>query len=97
MNKTVRFLPPANKNKIRQVPCKGLVFIKYNTETDFEIQKISNIKAFEKLIPDSWLSQEVKNVDIFLHWFSSLPCYEITYANNDTMITEVSKLFNDVL
>lgn len=97
LNKTVRFLPPKNENAIESVPCKGLIFIKYDKNIEFELTKISNVKAFEKLIPDSWLSPISKNVDSFLEWFVDIPCYEITYSDNDRMISEVSKLFKNVL
>lgn len=97
LKKIVRFLPPKNQNSITDVPCKGFVFIKYDSTVDFEIAEISSIEAFEKLIPDSWLSPIPENAKTFLNWFSTIPCYKITYANNDKMISEVSKLFSHVL
>jgi hypothetical protein len=97
LNKIVRFLPPKNKQGIAQVPCKSFVFIKYDKEATFELTKLSNATAFEKLIPDSWLSPIAKNVTAFLDWFSEIPCYSIRYSDNDKMITEVSKLFQNVL
>lgn len=97
LNKIVRFLPPKNDKAINQVPCIGFVFIKYDKNIEFEITKISNIDAFENLIPDSWLSPIIENVDAFLNWYSDIPCYKITYSNNDKMISEVSKLFTDVI
>lgn len=97
LKKIVRFLPPKNENAITNVPCKGFVFIKYDSAVDFELTQISSIEAFEKLVPDSWLSPIPKNVNSFLNWFSTIPCYRITYSNNDRMISEVSKLFTNVL
>ena len=74
-----------------------MVFIKYNKDVDFEFEQISNINAFEKLIPDSWISQKQENVSIFLDWFSSLPCYELTYSDNQKMIDTMSKVINNEL
>lgn len=97
LKKIVRFLPPKNEKAIVNVPCKGFVFIKYDKEVDFQLTEISSIEAFEKLVPDSWLSPIYENVDAFLSWFATIPCYKITYANNEHMIAEVSKLFDNVL
>ena len=97
LNKIVRYLPPNNKDYTTYLPCKALIFIKYIADSDLEINKISNIIAFEKLVPDSWLSTEIENAKTFLDWFSNLPCYEITYSNNEKMIDTVSKIFKDEL
>ena len=97
LNKIVRYLPTNNINHKLKQPCKALVFIKYQKESDLVINKISNIDAFEQLIPDSWLSPIQENVEIFLNWFSKLPCYQLTYSNNEKMIATVSKIFNDEL
>ena len=97
LNKTVRYLPPKDSNYQKNYPCKALVFIKYDTHTEFEFKQVSNIIAFEKLIPDSWISQNAKNVGIFLDWFSLLPCYELTYSDNQKMIDAIYKLFEDEL
>ncbi len=97
LNKIVRYLPTNNANYNLKKTCKALVFIKYEKDTGLIIQKISNINAFEQLVPDSWLSPIADNVQIFLDWFSKLPCYQLTYSNNTTMINTVHKIFNDDL
>ncbi len=97
LKKIVRFLPPKNKNAIVNVPCKGFVFIKYDSTVDFELTQISSVEAFEKLVPDSWLSPISENVHSFLNWFSTIQCHKITYSNINKMISEVSKLFANVL
>ncbi len=97
LNKVVRYLPPKDPNYKKSFPCKALIFIKYQKDVDFELEKISNLQAFESLIPDSWISSISENVTVFLDWFSSLPCYQLTYSNNELMIDSVRKLFEDDL
>lgn len=97
LNKVVRFLPPKNLNYDLKLPCKALIFIKYNSNIELKINKISKIEAFQKLIPDSWISPAKKNATIFLDWFLELPCYQLVYSNNKKMIESVSKIFNDEL
>ncbi|CAM1352515.1 hypothetical protein [Tenacibaculum insulae] len=97
LNKIVRYLIPNNTNYKQHLPCKALVFIKYKKDSDLHISKISNIKAFEQLVPDSWLSPLQKNAEKFLEWFEKLPCYQLTYSNNQKMITTVHQIFNNEL
>ena len=93
LNKTVRYLPPKNINYQEKNLCKALVFIKYDSKTDFEISKISSLEAFEKLVPDSWISPIPKNATTFLEWFEKLPCYQLTYSNNKKMYAAVKDIF----
>lgn len=97
LNKTVRYLPPKEINYHNKYPCKALVFIKYDSGIEFNLQQISSINAFEKLIPDSWISSISENVSIFLEWFSALPCYQITYSNNELMYDAIRTIFKDEL
>jgi len=97
LNKIVRYLEPNNNNFFAHLPCNDLVFITYEKEADIRCHKITKIDAFQQLVPDSWLSPIEKNTKVFLDWFVSLNCYQITYSNNDKMIQTVSKIFaNDL-
>lgn len=97
LNKIVRYLPPKDIDYAKSYPCKALIFIKYDQNIDLDLTQISNLKAFENLIPDSWISPIPENVTVFLNWFSSLPCYQLTYSNNEKMISAVKKIFQDDL
>ena len=97
LHQIVRYLPPNNTNYKKHLPCKALIFIKYESESDLVLNKISKLNAFEKLVPDSWLSPIKENASIFLNWFSRIPCYEIIYSDNTKMIEAVTKLFADDL
>ena len=95
--KIVRYLKPNNNDFSSHLPCKGLVFIKYIKDAPLSCEKIDKITAFQKLVPDSWLSPIKENVAIFLDWFAALDCFELTYSNNTEMVAQVSKLFRDEL
>ena len=97
LNKIVRYLKPNNTNYSSYLPCKDLVFIKYKKDSILNCTKISNINAFQQLVPDSWLSPIEKNAKTFLDWFSNLSCYQITYSENDKMVNTVSKIFDNEL
>ena len=97
LNKIVRFLPPNNADYTRHLPCKALIFIEYQKSSDLIIKKIDKMSAFQQLVPDSWLSPIPKNASTFLDWFTNLPCYQLTYSNNQKMVKTVAKIFaNDL-
>ncbi|REH54752.1 hypothetical protein C7448_102277 [Tenacibaculum gallaicum] len=97
LNKTVRYLPTNNHDYSLKLPCKALIFIKYQKGSNLIINKISSITAFEQLVPDSWLSPIPQNAKLFLDWFEKLPCYQLTYSDNEKMIETVKKIFADEL
>ncbi|WP_397447341.1 hypothetical protein [Polaribacter sp. R77954] len=95
LNKIVRYLKPNNTDYLQHLPCNDLIFIKYEKDSGLSCKKISKIDAFQQLIPDSWLSPITKNAQVFLDWFDSLNCYQLTYSENEKMIATVSKIFDD--
>jgi serine kinase of HPr protein (carbohydrate metabolism regulator) len=97
LNKIVRYLKPNNLDFKAHLPCNDLVFIKYQKEAKLVYTKISNIEAFQQLVPDSWLSPIKENAEVFLNWFEKINCYQLTYSNNKEMIETVSKIFKNDL
>ena len=97
LNKIVRYLPPKEIKYNIQSSCKAFIFIKYDKNIELEVTLISKTYGFEQLIPDSWISPLKNNVNLFLDWFLELPCYQLTYSDNEKMIETVSKIFNDEL
>jgi hypothetical protein len=97
LNKIVRYLKPNNTNFLSHLPCKDLVFIKYEKNSALKFDKIAKIDAFQQLVPDAWLSPIKENAHVFLDWFGTLNCYQITYSDNNEMIASVAKVFNDKL
>lgn len=96
-DKTVRYLsnPDWAIGIPKKVPCKALVFIKYDPGSDLKFNNLPKDIAFQKLIPDSWISPLGKNAERFLDWFAKLPCYQLTYSDNRKMADTVKKLFQD--
>ena len=95
LNKRVRYLPPNYTDAQTHLACKDLVFIKYQKDVALSFSKMSKQKAFEQLVPDSWLSPKKENATTFLEWFATLNCYQITYSQTNEMIASVTKIFND--
>ena len=94
LNKIVRYLKPNNTDFLSHLPCKDLIFIKYEKNSALKYVKLSKAAAFQRLVPDSWLSPIKENAQLFLNWFASLNCYLITYSENEKMLETVSEIFS---
>ena len=99
LDKTVRYLPPYHhfENQSLSYPCKALVFVKYKNDSGLTIQKMTQDLAFQLLVPDSWISPLPENASRFLDWFLKLPCYQLTYSDNELMLKTIDQLFRDDL
>ena len=99
MDKTVRYLPPElqSAGPAGGYLCRALVFVSYKEQSGMVLEKLSKDIAFQKLVPDSWISPVKENAERFLDWFLSLPCYRLTYSDHEKMVAEIQKLFNDDL
>ncbi|MEN8745601.1 MAG: hypothetical protein ABF302_03645 [Polaribacter sp.] len=95
LHKIVRYLKPNTTDFTQHLPCRELIFIKYEKDAALAFSRINKITAFSQLIPDSWISPKKENTQVFLDWFESLNCYQLTYSNNDEMIQTVSKIFDN--
>lgn len=96
LDKTFRYLPPNESNPI-SVPCKALVFIKYDENSGFQIEPMTKEKAFQQLVPDSWISPKRENAGRFVDWFLNIPSYQIRYDDNHQMIQAVKNMLRDEL
>lgn len=92
MNKTVRYLAPKVRSNSASRQVKSLVFIKYDSAIDFEFSPMDKHIAFQHLVVDSWLSPQEENARFFLDWMADLPCYLLSYSNNEKMIEKIKEL-----
>jgi len=44
-------------------------------------------------VPDSWISPLGENAAHFLDWFLALPCYQLTYSDNEQMVKTIDQFF----
>lgn len=94
LNKTFRYLAPKSIEKLG-VPCKALIFVKYDKNSDFNMEEISPEEAFAELIPDSWISPTPENAERFINWVSTLPCYRLLYSDNKKMIGSIKTMLQN--
>jgi hypothetical protein len=99
LNKTVRYLPPSHHfvNQSSSYPCKALVFVKYWKGSGLTMEKMAQDAAFQRLVPDSWVSPLQGNASRFMDWFLAMPSYQLTYSDNELMLQTINQLLRDGL
>jgi hypothetical protein len=97
LGKKVRYLAaPSMANEVApHLPCKAIVFIKYEANSHHIFNEMNHEEAFQRFIPDSWISPEPENAQQFLQWFANMPCYELTYSDTELMYQTVAQLFTN--
>jgi hypothetical protein len=86
-----RYLPV--EGCVSPAPVRAIVFIKYSREVDFEWQELSCTEALKMLLDETWTSPSAENAGRFLDWYSGIPCYRLTYSNNEKALQIITKLF----
>jgi hypothetical protein len=87
--------PEGGQNIIEGKPVKGIVFIEYKPGVKVELKEISKTDAFHRIVTESWVSPDYKNVGLFFNWFKEMPCYKLSYSDNCAMVQKVKDLFQD--
>ena len=92
----LKYIPTDSVGDISKtnVPCKKIVFVKYDKTQSSELKAVSVEKILETLIPESWISPTEKHAILFLDWLKTVDCYMLNYSNNDFAITNFKALFD---
>ncbi len=95
-NVNVKYIPPLKNMEEgpSHLPCRKIVYVKFDKNTTSTIQEIGIEKILETLIPESWISPLAQNSKLFLEWLKDLECYELNYSDNDFAVASIKKLFN---
>ena len=91
-NKKVKYL--YFRETVTPSPVKEIIFIKYDPDVDFEMEKLPRIEALKLLLDEAWTYPSAVNAGSFLDWFTGLVCYRLTYSNNEKAIKVIDQLFN---
>jgi hypothetical protein len=86
-----RYLPV--EGCVSPAPVRAIVFIKYSRDIDFEWQELPRLQALKMLLEETWTSPSAENAGRFLDWYGEIPCYRLTYSNNEKALRVIEKLF----
>ena len=93
--KSVRYIPPLNHVEIINAiyPVKELIFIEYNSEVDFYLEKLDPVVALKTLLEQVWVTPIHGNASILLDRVMEISFYKLTYSNNQKALGAISNLF----
>ena len=93
--KSVRFIPPTNHAEIIHsvFPVKELIFIEYNNDVDFKLEKLDPVVALKALLDQVWVTPIHGNATILLDRIMEISFFKLTYSNNKKALAAISNLF----
>lgn len=93
-NRSVRYLRPRfpDKGNYNPKPVKKIIFIRYNPEIPFEMEKLSTLRALALFHEEAWVSHDAGHAQGFIDWFVSLDCYRLEYSENRRAVKFINEL-----
>lgn len=89
----VKYLPDYSGKSILKSNCKTILNVKFGSGLKNEIKSINKGKALENILPDAWISSDIKDANAFINWVKSSSFYDLTYNDNN----EAIKMINEIL
>ena len=89
----VKYLPPDNKNKmILKSSCNMVFNVKFGIDLQNEIKEVNKGTALNKILPDSWISNNMVHAKSFINWVKATKFYDLTYNNDEEIIKMINKI-----
>ena len=88
----VKYLADKSDKPILSSNCNTILNVKFGAGLKNEIKSINKGKALEKILPDAWISKNIKDAMAFITWVKSSMFYDLTYNDNDEAIKMINKI-----
>ena len=88
----VKYLADKSDKPILSSNCNTILNVKFGAGLKNEIKSINKGKALEKILPDAWISKDIKDAKAFITWVKSSIFYDLTYNDNDEAIKIINKI-----
>ena len=89
----VKYLPPDNKNKmVLSTRCDKVFNVKFGENLSNEIKEVNKGVALNKILPDSWISNNMEHAKSFINWVKQTSFYDLTYSDNEEIIKMINKI-----
>ena len=89
----VKYLPADNDELILSNRCNKVINVRFGIDLKNEIKIVNKGQALEKILPDSWISNDINHAKSFIDWVKSSLFYDLNYNDNDSML----KMIKDIL
>ena len=75
-------------------PVRTIVFIKFDKNADFKMEKLPVTSALAIFHQEAWVSHNPRHARAFIDWFVTLDCYMLEYSDNYKAMKAISELFS---
>ena len=95
--KSVRFLPSESNYDFESnlFPIHDFIFIAYNKQVDFELEKLDAVQAMKLLLDQTWVVPNAGNAEVLFAKIQQLSFYRLTYSNNQKAIDAIKNIFEN--
>ena len=89
----VKYLPPDNKNQmVLNTRCNKVFNVKFGKNLSNEIKEVNKGIALNKILPDAWISNDIKHAKSFINWVKETTFYDLTYNDNEEIVKMINKI-----
>ncbi|MCE1200355.1 MAG: hypothetical protein LWW85_15420 [Marinilabiliales bacterium] len=95
--KMVRYLPVQDiSNRYKTgIPVKCIVFVHYDAGSGLSMSRINKKMALQRLLEETWINPKPAMVAAFFDWIERMPFYQISYSDQEEMVSVVKKILSD--
>ena len=66
--------------------------VKFGIDLQNEIKEVNKGSALNKILPDSWISNNMVHAKSFINWVKATNFYDLTYNNDEEIIKMINKI-----
>ena len=85
-------MPDCSSKSILKSNCKTILNVKFGGGLKNEIKLINKCKSLEKILPDAWISQDIKDAKAFINWVKLSSFYDLTYNDNNKVVNMINEI-----
>ena len=91
----VSYLAPSGPLLLKEggYPVSAIVFVRYDEESDCELERVNNLEVINDFLNESWLAHKAQAAEQFMDWYLRTPCYKLRYGNHKKAVESIQKLF----
>lgn len=80
------------KNQNKHFEIKDLLWVNYSTNSKNLISPIDEKESLKRLIPETWIKNDIDSIKSWISWFRDCKSWEINYNNFDIALQKINQV-----
>ena len=80
------------KNQNKHFKIKDLLWVNYNSNSNNLIRPIDEKESLKRLIPETWIKNDVDSIKNWISWFRDCKSWEICYNNFNIALQKLNQV-----